>query len=81
MLTTRPVFFFLLIPETRGRTLEEIDEMFVNRVPRRQCKTYQCVSSERAREIAVKVVEDEGVKDGITVHTEKVVQTVHAEGA
>jgi hypothetical protein len=65
------VFFFLLIPETKGRSLEEIDEMFVNRIPRRQFKTYQCVSSERAREIAEQEVGDMS-KGGVTVHTEKV---------
>ncbi|EXJ53617.1 uncharacterized protein A1O5_13184 [Cladophialophora psammophila CBS 110553] len=65
------VFFFLLIPETKGRSLEEIDEMFVNKVPRSQFKTYQCVSSERAREIAGKEF-DEVSKGGITVHAEKV---------
>ncbi|KAL1845475.1 hypothetical protein VTK73DRAFT_553 [Phialemonium thermophilum] len=35
------VFFFL--PETHGRTLEEIDEMFAARLPARQFKTYVCV--------------------------------------
>ncbi|OCT46105.1 putative sugar transporter [Cladophialophora carrionii] len=65
------LFFFLLIPETKGRSLEEIDEMFVNKVPRRQFKTYQCVSSERAREIAEQQLDDL-TKGGATVHTEKV---------
>lgn len=64
------MFFYLFIPETKGRSLEEIDEMFVNRVPRRQFKTYQCVSSERAREIAEKEVGDATTKSGITVHAE-----------
>ncbi|OAP55200.1 hypothetical protein AYL99_10900 [Fonsecaea erecta] len=64
-------FFFFLIPETKGRSLEEIDEMFVNKVPRGQFKTYQCVSSERAREIAGKEL-DQVTKSGITVHAEKV---------
>ncbi|OAL34555.1 hypothetical protein AYO20_06185 [Fonsecaea nubica] len=65
------VFFFLLIPETKGRSLEEIDEMFINKVPRSQFKTYQCVSSERAREIAVKEL-DEVSKSGAIVHEERV---------
>ena len=60
-----------MIPETKGRSLEEIDEMFVNKVPRSQFKTYQCVSSERAREIAEQQV-GEVAKGGIAVHTEKV---------
>ncbi len=65
------MFFFFLIPETKGRSLEEIDEMFVNNVSRREFKTYQCVSSERAREIAEQQV-DELSKGGVSVHTEKV---------
>ncbi|KAH8883089.1 general substrate transporter [Thozetella sp. PMI_491] len=35
------VFFFL--PETKGRTLEEIDEMFAAKVPARKFASYQCV--------------------------------------
>ena len=50
------VFLYLFLPEMRNRTLEEIDELFQERVPRRQFPTYHCVSSERAREQAVKNV-------------------------
>ena len=35
------VYFFL--PETKDRTLEEIDEMFEARVPARKFRTYKCV--------------------------------------
>ena len=35
------VFFFL--PETKGRTLEEIDEMFGAKVPARKFRGYVCV--------------------------------------
>lgn len=38
----------------RNRTLEEIDELFQERVPTKQFAKYHCVSSERAREQAVK---------------------------
>jgi hypothetical protein len=62
------VFFFLFIPEMKGRSLEELDEMFQNRVPRREFPKYQCLSSERAREIAVKQIS--GEKDEIVIHAE-----------
>ncbi|KAI1773940.1 general substrate transporter [Hypoxylon cercidicola] len=35
------VFFFLCIPETKGRTLEEIDELFANRVSVRKFKSFK----------------------------------------
>lgn len=34
------VFVWLVIGETRGRTLEEIDEMFARRLPSRLWKSY-----------------------------------------
>ncbi|KIX07384.1 uncharacterized protein Z518_02037 [Rhinocladiella mackenziei CBS 650.93] len=37
------VFFFL--PEVKGRTLEEIDEMFETKLPARQFRKYKCVGS------------------------------------
>lgn len=43
-----------MVPETKGRSLEEIDEMFENRVSVRGFKKYQCISSETAREIVRK---------------------------
>ncbi|KAK3317365.1 putative maltose permease [Cercophora scortea] len=39
------VWLFLCFPETKDRTLEEIDEMFHARVPGRKFKAYQCVGA------------------------------------
>jgi hypothetical protein len=58
------------MPEMKGRSLEELDEMFQNRVPRRDFPKYQCVSSERAREIAGQHVG--GEKAQVVVHAEDV---------
>jgi hypothetical protein len=41
------MFFFL--PETKDRTLEEIDEMFEKKVPAWKFKTYVCVETNDAR--------------------------------
>lgn len=38
----------------RGRSLEEIDELFNNKVPTKDFPKYHCVSAERAREQALK---------------------------
>ncbi|KAI1125005.1 MFS transporter [Nemania abortiva] len=40
------VFAYLFLPETRDRTLEEIHEMFENKVPARKFKGYVCVGVE-----------------------------------
>ncbi|KAI1611804.1 general substrate transporter [Exophiala viscosa] len=37
------LFVFFFLPETKDRTLEEIDEMFENKVPALKFKRYQCV--------------------------------------
>jgi hypothetical protein len=64
----RAVFFFIFMPEMKGRSLEELDEMFQNHVPRKDFPKYQCVSSERAREIVMKQIG--GERDQVVVHAE-----------
>jgi MFS transporter, SP family, sugar:H+ symporter len=44
------IFVFFFVPETKDRTLEEIDEMFEARVPARKFKGYVCVKSSDARQ-------------------------------
>jgi hypothetical protein len=52
----------------KDRTLEELDELFQNKVSVRDFKKYQCVSSERAREVAMKDAGLEG-KRSVVVET------------
>lgn len=45
------VFFYFLLPEMKGRSLEEIDEMFEARVPIRQFAKYECRCTAEAHAI------------------------------
>lgn len=54
------VFFFFCMPELKGRTLEEIDELFANRVPAWKFKSYQTTIQEEAR---AEVRRREGLED------------------
>jgi hypothetical protein len=62
------VFFWFMLPEMKDRSLEELDELFQNRVSVRDFKKYQCVSSERAREVAMTDAHGEG-KGDVVVET------------
>ena len=42
------MFFYLFVPETKGRTLEEIDELFANRVSVRGFRTFRTAIMEEA---------------------------------
>jgi hypothetical protein len=61
------VFFFL--PEVKNRTLEEIDEMFEQRLPARKFKTYKCVGVRNNMDAAERK----------SVEEEKVVQVLRSE--
>lgn len=64
----------------RNRTLEEIDELFQNKVPTRQFRTYQCISTDRAREQVIKnakMQEDDAA--AVTAADEKGLEVEHRE--
>lgn len=62
----------------RNRTLEEIDELFQERVPTRQFPKYQCLSTERAREQVIKNVKLQD-DDTEIAGEEKVLEVEHRE--
>jgi len=47
------VFFYFFLPEVKGRSLEEIDELFQHRVTVKQFPKYETVSAIRAHEAAL----------------------------
>lgn len=42
------LFFFFFMPELKGRTLEEIDELFAEKVPAWKFKSYHTTIQEKA---------------------------------
>jgi hypothetical protein len=45
------VYLYFHHPETKGRSFEELDEMFAKKVPARQFKTYVTAAELRGREL------------------------------
>ncbi|OTA98242.1 hypothetical protein M426DRAFT_70186 [Hypoxylon sp. CI-4A] len=57
------VFFWFFLPDMKGRSLEEIDELFEKRVPTRDFPMFECQSSSRAHDIALRKVEEAKVEE------------------
>ena len=49
------VYTFFYHPETKGRSFEEIDELFIKRVPARQFASYVTEAEVRARQVREQV--------------------------
>lgn len=58
------VFIYFALPETKGRTLEELDELFHQRVPPRQFSTYRCVGIESMESEEVRIDEGKETLEG-----------------
>ncbi|KAI5861691.1 general substrate transporter [Durotheca rogersii] len=54
------VFFYLCVPETKGRTLEEIDELFNNRVSVRNFKSFKTtIMAEALKDVKASAAENQ----------------------
>ncbi|TVY77275.1 General alpha-glucoside permease [Fusarium oxysporum f. sp. cubense] len=56
------VMAFFFVPETRMRSYEELDELFMNKVPTRQFRTYVTLAERRAEEA---YAIEHGIKDTV----------------
>jgi len=56
----------------KGRTLEELDELFQNRISVRDFAQYECLSSEKAKEVATKLHDHRELKTPVVSERERV---------
>lgn len=78
------VFFYFMLPEIKGRSLEEIDELFQKNISVRDFPKYECASSTKAHEVAVREVlgikevpgenREAGAEKGPEVHVDATTQ-------
>lgn len=65
------IWYFFFLPETKGRTLEEIDELFENKVATWEFKSYKTKIIEEAfQEVQNRKLEG-GEKDSTTAKVEE----------
>ncbi|SPO01981.1 related to monosaccharide transporter [Cephalotrichum gorgonifer] len=69
LITATFIFFFL--PETHRRSLENIDEMFYNKVPARKFKSYQCTGVVQVAEEGEKSLTIESDSGATSQHQER----------
>jgi hypothetical protein len=65
-------FVFFFVPETKDRTLEELDEIFAMKVPPRKFSSYKCVATQQAGDSAVAQTLGLGEKQ-VAIHEEELV--------
>lgn len=59
------------MPEMKGRSLEELDEMFLNRVSVRKFRKYECVLRQDAANDVMMKSEENKLKEITSTHTEE----------
>jgi len=60
------------MPEMKGRSLEELDEMFLNRVSVRKFRKYECALRQDAANDVLMKSEETKLKDVSSAHAEEV---------